>query len=94
MRLSLKTIAVMAVFASLIGAFSINCRHSGTAVSNDDLISYNFHVRPILSDKCFACHGPDVKKRQGGFRLDIPDSSFAPLKETKDAFALISGKLE
>ncbi len=94
MRLSLKTIAVMAVFASLIGAFSINCRHSGTAVSNDDLIRYNFHVRPILSDKCFACHGPDVKKRQGGFRLDIPDSAFAPLKETKGAFALVSGKPE
>ncbi|MES1219769.1 MAG: hypothetical protein ABUT20_29990, partial [Bacteroidota bacterium] len=46
-----------------------------------DTISYNFHIRPILSDKCFKCHGPDVSKRQGQFRLDIADSAFAPLKE-------------
>ena len=27
-------------------------------------ISFNFHVKPILSDKCFACHGPDANKRR------------------------------
>jgi len=59
-----------------------------------DKVSFNFHIRPILSDKCFKCHGPDVNKRQGQFRLDIPDSAFAPLKETKGAFALVPGKPE
>jgi hypothetical protein len=29
-----------------------------------DKVSYNFHIRPILSDKCFKCHGPDANKRQ------------------------------
>jgi hypothetical protein len=29
-----------------------------------ELVSFNKHVRPILSDKCFACHGFDAKKRQ------------------------------
>ncbi|HRP58156.1 hypothetical protein, partial [Agriterribacter sp.] len=29
-----------------------------------DAISYNFQVRPILSDKCYACHGPDANKRE------------------------------
>ena len=57
-------------------------------------ISYNFHIRPILSDKCFKCHGPDANQRQAGFRLDIRDSAFAPLKETKGAFALVPGKPE
>jgi hypothetical protein len=55
-------------------------------------VSYNFHIRPILSDKCFACHGPDGNKRQAGLRLDIPDSAYAPLKETKGAFAIVPGK--
>src|SRR6266487_388630 len=59
-----------------------------------EIVSFNFHIRPILSDKCFKCHGPDVNKRQGQFRLDIPDSAFAPLKETKGAFALVPGKPE
>ena len=59
-----------------------------------DVVSYNFHIRPILSDKCFACHGPDGNKRKAGFRLDIEDSAFAPLKETKGALAIVRGKPE
>ena len=54
-------------------------------------VSYNFHIRPIFSDKCFACHGPDPAHRKAGLRLDIADSAFAPLKETKGAFALVPG---
>jgi hypothetical protein len=57
-------------------------------------VSYNFHIRPILSDKCFKCHGPDGKQRQAGLRLDIRDSAFKPLRETKGAFAIVPGKPE
>ncbi len=57
-------------------------------------ISYNFHIRPILSDKCFKCHGPDANKREAHLRLDIADSAYASLTETKGAFAIIPGKPE
>ncbi len=33
-------------------------------------IDFNFHVKPIISDKCFACHGPDEKERAANLRLD------------------------
>ena len=36
---------------------------------------YNRDVRPILSDKCFACHGPDSAKRKAGLRLDVRESA-------------------
>ncbi|WP_301933045.1 PSD1 and planctomycete cytochrome C domain-containing protein [Ferruginibacter sp.] len=65
-----------------------------TAMAMPDKVSYNFHIRPVLSDKCFKCHGPDVNKREAGLRLDIPDSAFAPLKETIGAFALVPFKPE
>ncbi len=36
----------------------------------DAPVDYNFHVKPILSNNCFACHGPDKNKRESGLRLD------------------------
>jgi hypothetical protein len=54
-------------------------------------VDFNNHIRPILSDRCFKCHGPDAKQRQASLRLDIPDSAFAALKEHPGAFALVSG---
>ena len=47
-----------------------------------DDIDFNYHVKPILSDKCFACHGPDETKQQAGLRLDIAEHAYRVLKET------------
>jgi hypothetical protein len=60
----------------------------------ESLISYNRDIRPILSDKCFSCHGPDVSKIKAGLRLDLPASAFAELEKNKGHFAIVPGNPE
>ena len=52
-------------------------------------IDLNFHVRPILSDRCFHCHGPDEKARKANLRLDIKDNVFSVIPQ-KDIFPIVS----
>ncbi|MFN0212782.1 MAG: PSD1 and planctomycete cytochrome C domain-containing protein [Saprospiraceae bacterium] len=89
----IKFAAFSGVFMAIIGIWNACSRQQYI----DDLpekISYNFHVRPILSDKCFVCHGPDKNQLKANLRLDHAEGAYAPLKETKGAFAIVPGKPE
>src|SRR5438132_10502703 len=48
-------------------------------------IDFNHDVRPILSDYCYACHGPDESRRKAGLRLDLEEGAFQELKSGKRA---------
>jgi hypothetical protein len=58
-----------------------------------DKMDYNLHVKPILSDKCFSCHGPDMAKQQAGLRLDLQSFAFADLPESPGKVAIDPGDL-
>ncbi len=90
-------LAVICVAIFFVGAIiSLNACHntSESSVATEeipDVVSYNFNIRPILSDKCFKCHGPDANKRQANLRLDIQESAYAALKDEPEKHALVPG---
>lgn len=69
-------------------------RSSLVSTSSGKVVDYNIHIRPILSDKCFKCHGPDANQRKAGLRLDIEANAYAALEENPGHFALVPGSLE
>lgn len=62
--------------------------HSPSWLAADD-ISFDRDIRPLLSNRCFACHGPDAESREAGLRLDKPDGDAGAID-----FAIIPGSVE
>ncbi len=59
-----------------------------------DKVDFNFHVKPILSDRCFKCHGADEKVRKAGLRFDVKEGAFALLDSAENRYAIVPGDLE
>jgi hypothetical protein len=53
---------------------------------NADQLDFNFHIRPLLSDRCYRCHGPDAGSRKARLRLDTRAGA---LKELEDGRAVV-----
>ncbi len=81
---------------SIVGFFV--CGTAGIAVAAEsvlpEVIEFNRDVRPILSENCFVCHGPDANKRQGELRLDTEAGLFGADSKTKPVVAREVGASE
>lgn len=83
----MKTNYTFILCVIVVTIFSTQCsspeKHPLVATYNDslpDVVDYNMHVRPILSDKCFNCHGPDDNKRAANLRLDVAEAAYKTLE--------------
>jgi hypothetical protein len=82
------SVALLAI--SLYAAWSCSDAQ-GSDTSMPDVVDYNFHIRPILSDRCFKCHGPDANKRQANLRLDTKEGAYAAFKDNAKVHAIVPG---
>ena len=87
MRLPKSTVKKLpAIAASLAVFLGLACQGREAAP-----LQFNRDIRPLLSDRCFPCHGPDGSGRKAGLRLDLPANAFGPGKET-NTHPIVPGK--
>jgi mono/diheme cytochrome c family protein len=60
-----------------IGTVAMAVVMPAASAKSESKVSYSRDVLPILSDKCFKCHGPDASSRMAGMRLDTAQGAFA-----------------
>ncbi len=58
-----------------------------------DAVDYNLHIKPILSDRCFSCHGNDKHALKAGLRLDLEEHAYAELVDHPGKFAIVPYRL-
>src|SRR5471030_1921925 len=96
-----RWLAVTAALVSALLTFLAYFTPAGTALGVDQTkgassapsraVSYLRDVRPILTQHCFQCHGPDENARKGKLRLDLRDTAFA---KRSGSHAIAPGNLE
>lgn len=80
------------IWCLLAGCYLAACQSPPPAFEGDPLpevVDYNYHIKPILSDRCYACHGPDDEKREASLRLDTEEGLFARLEGEQKRFAIV-----
>src|SRR5688572_32699330 len=93
MRVGRRGIAAVCVVAVVVTAMAFVRAEEAKPASQASArkIGFNRDVRPILSDNCYSCHGPDAGHRKADLRLDTKEGIFA-VKD--DVAAVVPGKID
>src|SRR6266404_2762616 len=82
MRFEFRPLAFLTMTICLV-AGSLGIRAAQAAAATLGPVAFNRDIRPILSDNCYSCHGPDKDKRKAKLRLDTHDGLFDAIKDRR-----------
>jgi len=94
MKQKIALVAILGLLVALLYAFKTGVFTSPSdeyaSMELPETVDYNFHIKPILSDNCYTCHGPDANKRKANLRLDLEETAFEELKESPGQYAFVA----
>ncbi len=87
-------ISVFCLLTLIFGCSPESGQKSSIGTMLPDKIDFNYHVKPILSDRCYKCHGPDENARKAELRFDLEENAFALRDSSEDRYAIVPGDLK
>ncbi len=78
-------------FLSRSSYYFLACLFLAVELPAAEKLQFNRDIRPLLSDRCFKCHGPDKAARKASLRLDLPEEAYAERKKSHK-HAIVPGK--
>lgn len=79
------------MFLALVLSLGSCGRTGNHRLGSSDSVDFNIHIRPLLSDRCFKCHGPDANQRKAKLRLDTPEGAYAALRDDPTSHVIVPG---
>ena len=93
MRSIASVLVLQVIWAAMLLSAAKEIAVAEDAAAND-IVSFNRDVRPLLSDRCFACHGPHAAKREAKLQLDIPEGDEGPFQPRDGHHVIKPGDLD
>jgi Protein of unknown function (DUF1553)/Protein of unknown function (DUF1549)/Planctomycete cytochrome C/Concanavalin A-like lectin/glucanases superfamily len=90
-RLTHISVVISALFLTSCGGNDIPVEVAALEGKLPETVDYNLHIKPILSDRCFKCHGPDKSKVEAGLQLTNSEGATEKLKSGRQA--IVGGNL-
>ncbi len=85
------SVVISALFLTSCGGNNIPTEVAAHIDKLPETIDYNLHIKPILSDRCFKCHGPDKSKVEAGLQLTNSEGATEKLKSGH--YAIVAGNI-